>query len=76
MAAKAQPKALAKFTVSGGGDSYTLHIEADGGDTLELTATAEQLDLIAEAVDNLLAEEGDSVDEVDGDDDEEDDTED
>ena len=67
---KTEAKALAKFTISEDGDGFRLHIEDDGGDTLELTATADQLDLIAEAVDNLLSKD-DSADEVDaGDDDE------
>lgn len=67
MAAKAQAKALSKFTVTQtGDDAYALHIESEGGDTLELTATAEQLDLVAEAVDTLLAEAGDDADAVDG----------
>jgi hypothetical protein len=72
MAAKAQAKALTKFTVTqSGDDAYALHIESEGGETLELTATAEQLDLIAETVDTLLAEQGDAADEVDGGDDDE-----
>lgn len=68
---KTEAKALAKFTISEGDDGYRLHIEDDGGDTLELTATADQLDLIAEAVDNLLAKD-DSADAVEDGDDEED----
>ena len=64
------PKSLAKFTITEGGEGFRLHIEDDGGETLELIATADQLDLIAEAVDTLLAKD-DSVDEVeDGEDDE------
>jgi hypothetical protein len=62
---KPEAKALAKFTISGDAGGYRLHIEDDGGDTLELTATAEQLDLIAETVDALLGDD-DSADEVDG----------
>ena len=55
-------KALAHFTIEPGGEGYTLHIEDEDGDSLELTATAEQLDLIAEAIDEQL--EGD-VDDID-----------
>ena len=73
MAAKTQVKALSKFTVTqSGDDAFSLHIESEGGDTLELTATAEQLDLIAETVDILLAEQGDAADEVGGDDEDDD----
>lgn len=67
-AAKSAPKALAKFTIAEAGEGYTLHIEDDGGATLELTATAEQLDLIAETVDQLLGDD-DSADALDEDDD-------
>lgn len=70
MAAKSDAKALAKFTITEDGDAYRLHIEDDGGDTLELTATADQLDLIAEAVDELLGDD-DARDAVEGDDDDE-----
>lgn len=68
---KTEAKALAKFSISEGDGAYRLHIEDDGGDMLELTATAEQLDLIAEAVDALLGED-DSADVVEGDEIEED----
>lgn len=47
-------KALASFTASPTGDGYLLMIEDEDGDTFELTATFEQLDLIAEAVDQQL----------------------
>jgi hypothetical protein len=70
-AAKSAPKALAKFTISEEGDDFRLHIEDDGGETLELTATAEQLDLIAETIDQLLGSD-DSVDAVDDEDEVED----
>lgn len=68
-AAKAGAKALTKFTINEAGEGYTLHIESEGGDTLELTATAEQLDLIDEALDTLLSRDEGAVDEVDGDED-------
>jgi hypothetical protein len=65
---QSEPKSLAKFTISEGGEGFRLHIEDDGGETLELVATADQLDLIAEAVDALLAKD-DSADAVDDDED-------
>lgn len=48
-------KSLARFTIEPQGDDYLLLIEDEDGDTTELTATLEQLDLLAEAVDELLA---------------------
>lgn len=58
-------RTLARFTITDAGDDYTLHIEDDAGDTVEMTATYEQLDLIAEAIDEHL-DDGD-FDEVDDD---------
>lgn len=47
-------KALASLAISPTGDGYLLMIEDEDGETMELTATFEQLDLIAEAVDRQL----------------------
>ncbi|MBB5696765.1 hypothetical protein [Sphingomonas yantingensis] len=47
-------KALASLAISPTGDGYLLMIEDEDGETMELTATFEQLDLIAEAVDQQL----------------------
>ncbi|PCD04492.1 hypothetical protein COC42_09595 [Sphingomonas spermidinifaciens] len=47
-------KALASLAISPTGDGYLLMIEDEDGETIELTATFEQLDLIAEAVDQQL----------------------
>lgn len=47
-------KALASFTISGAGDEYVLSIEDEDGDTQEFTASFEQLDLIADALDEAL----------------------
>lgn len=55
-------KALSRFTIEPDGEGYTLHIEDEDGDTLELTATAEQLDLISEAIDEHLEADVDEVD--------------
>ena len=46
--------ALAKFTVEKDGDAYRLHIEDDAGGTTELTASFEQVELLADALDDLL----------------------
>jgi hypothetical protein len=66
-ATQSAAKALAKFTITEAGEGYRLHIEDDGGETLELTATYEQLDLIAETVEDMLGDD-DSLDAVDQDD--------
>lgn len=47
-------KALASLAISPTGDGYLLMIEDEDGETIELTASFEQLDLIAEAVDQQL----------------------
>ena len=57
-------KALSRFTIELAGEDYLLHIEDEDGDTLELTATAEQLDLIAEAIEEHLDEDIEDIDEV------------
>ena len=48
-------KALSRFTIERGGDDYIIHIEDEDGDTLELTASFEQLDLISESLEEHLA---------------------
>lgn len=64
-------KQLAHFNITKTGDGeYMLHIEDDSGDTLELAASFEQLDVIAEAIDEHLDEDSDDV-EIVGDEDEE-----
>jgi hypothetical protein len=47
-------KTLVRFTIEPSSDDYLLLIEDDDGETVELTATLEQLDLIGEAIDQLL----------------------
>ena len=56
-------KTLSTFRVEEKGDGYSLHIEDDAGETIEFEATAEQLDLIVETLDDLLGDD-DSADEV------------
>ncbi len=36
---------LTKFTISEDGEDYLLHIEDDGGETIQFTATYDQLDV-------------------------------
>ena len=54
---------LSRFTITKALDeTFILHIEDDGGTTLELEATYDQLDLITEAIDEALDEESDTQD--------------
>ena len=48
-------RTLAQFTITpdGAGD-YTLHLEDEDGETLEFSASYEQLDLIVEAIEEQL----------------------
>ena len=55
---------LANFTITESGDNYQLHIEDDAGETIELTATYDQLDLLVEAIDQHLDEDAKEMDEV------------
>ena len=47
-------KTLSEFTIDGAGDNYLMRFATDDGETLEVAATFDQLDLIAEAIDDLL----------------------
>ena len=49
-------KTLSQFTISSEGDGYVLHVETDDGQTLDIQATYEQLDLISEAIEERLDE--------------------
>lgn len=50
----AHEKKLARLTLSPAGEGFRLHIEDDGGHVLEITATRDQLDILADALDDLL----------------------
>jgi hypothetical protein len=70
-------RTLAQFTITADGDGdYTLHLEDDDGETLEFTASEEQLDLITEAIEEVLDADEDDLDDDDGDDDDEEDEDD
>ena len=56
----AEPAKLAKFTISPAGEHFKLHIEDGSGEILELMATRDQIDLIDEALDELLVQGGDA----------------
>ena len=47
-------KTLSEFTISREGDDYVLRLATDDGETVEVAATFDQLDIIAEAIDDLL----------------------
>ena len=64
-------KALSRFTIARGGDDYLLSIEDEDGDTIELTASFEQLDLINESLEEHLAFDVEDPDLLDGDEEEE-----
>jgi hypothetical protein len=57
-------KALAHFTIEASADGFVLSIEDEDGTQLELTATAEQLDVIAEAIEDHLESDLEDIDEV------------
>lgn len=59
-------KSLAHFTIEPSGDGFILLIEDEDGAQLELIATPEQLDLIAEAIEEHLENDVDDIDEVQG----------
>ena len=61
----AATKKLAKFTITEAGEGFNLHIEDDAGHMLELSATRDQIDIIDDALEELLGK-GDDADEVGG----------
>ena len=54
-------KALSMFTIEPAEEGFILHIEDEDGDTLDLTATYEQLDLIAETIDEQFMNDEDEI---------------
>lgn len=56
---------LSQFTITPDSDGdYTLHLEDEEGETIELSASYEQLDLIVEAIEDVLDMDEDDVIEV------------
>jgi hypothetical protein len=55
---------LAHFTITPAADGFELRIEDDGGDTMELLATYDQLDLVAEEINRQLDALSDEADEI------------
>ena len=65
-------KTLVRFSIARAADGFLITIEDDSGETHELTATEDQIDLITEELDrvleddadeSLLIDDGDDVDE-------------
>ena len=59
-------QALSQFSLSETDDGYLIEIEGDGGGSLTVEATPEQLDAIIDALDALLSEDDAEADEVEG----------
>ncbi len=55
---------LTQFTITESGEDYLLHIEDDAGETIEFTATYDQLDVLVEAIDQHLDADAEEMDEV------------
>lgn len=69
-------RTLAQFTITPDSDGdYTLQFEDDEGETVELTASFEQLDLIVEAIEDVLDEDEEDALGADSDEDEAEDAE-
>ena len=47
-------KTLSEFTINREGEDYLMRFATDDGETTEVAATFDQLDIIAEAIDDLL----------------------
>ena len=54
---------LKRFEVRGEEQEFTIHIEDDAGQTIEMSASRDQLDVIADGLDDILLND-DSGDEV------------
>ncbi|MBS0505582.1 MAG: hypothetical protein JSS55_17655 [Proteobacteria bacterium] len=65
-------KALSRFTIERDGDDYLLSIEDEDGDTVELSASFDQLELLSESLEEHLAFDVDDDDDQLGDDEDED----
>ncbi len=47
-------KTLGNFSITAEADGYILHMEDDDGETVEYAASFDQLDLISEAIEDVL----------------------
>lgn len=55
---------LTGFEIAKRGEDYLIHFNMDGGETIEIMATYEQMDLIAEEIDRHLNDDADDELEV------------
>jgi hypothetical protein len=62
-----QVQNLSQFILSETPDGFLLEIEGDGGSSMVVAVTPEQIDAIIDALDNLLAEDEAAADEIDAD---------
>ncbi len=69
--ADTQIQALSQFTLSETPDGYLIEVEGDGGGSLALSATPEQIDAIIDGLDTLLSDDEAAADAY-GDEDEDD----
>lgn len=59
-----QVQSLSQFTLSETPDGYLLEIEGDGGASMAVSVTPEQIDAIIDALDDLLSEDEAAADEI------------
>ena len=59
-----QIQSLSQFILSETPDGYLLEIEGDGGASMAVAVTPEQIDAIIDALDNLLSEDEAAADEI------------
>jgi hypothetical protein len=57
----AAPKTLLQFRAAQNDEGATLTLEAEDGSTLEIEATFEQLELMADVLDDILSENDDAT---------------
>ena len=57
----AAPKTLSQFRATQSAEGATLMLEADDGSTVEFDATFEQLELMADALDDILSANDDAT---------------
>lgn len=63
------PKVLSQFSITQEADGYVLHLEDEDGETMEFSATEEQLDDITIAIEDLDMVDADEASLLDDDED-------
>jgi hypothetical protein len=54
-------KSLERFSIARAADGFLVTIEDDSGDTVEMTATEDQIDLMIEELDRVLDDDSDEA---------------